>query len=140
LDTNKSSQSKELLELLRRIRLDATAIQAKVSDAMTQLAALELPNASASRCGVCGIRLRGPIALAEHAYNSHAGPLPEHFIAAERAAGLAAPHTVAHGTSDAYRATAGQLAASSTARAAVSPAHGEHEHAAPSTSAARHAP
>jgi hypothetical protein len=138
LDTNKSSQSKELLELLRRIRMDATAIQAKVSDAMTQLAALELPDASASRCGVCGTRLRGPIALAEHAYNSHAGPLPEHFIAAERAAGLTAPHTGSSATPRADLEPAPTPAASSSARASVSPATPSSAHATSSTPAPRH--
>lgn len=84
----KTSTTDDLLELLRRIRKDATAIQAKVSDALALIAELNLPDPSTAKCPNCGIQLRGPLALAEHVYVSHAGPLPEHYRRADELAGI----------------------------------------------------
>lgn len=83
-----TSTTNDLLELLRRIRKDATLIQAKVGDALALITELHLPEPDAAKCPNCGIHLRGPLALAEHVYVSHAGPLPEHYRRADELAGI----------------------------------------------------
>ena len=71
----------DIFELLKKIRYDATAIQAKVTDALNALADLNLADQPAARCERCGCEFRGPLRLAEHVYQSHDGPLPEHWAA-----------------------------------------------------------
>lgn len=70
-----------LFELLRKIRYDCTAIQAKVTDALNLLAALNLPDTRAPRCGRCGYRpgVNMP-SLAEHAHTAHGAPAPPHWM------------------------------------------------------------
>ncbi len=77
----------DALALARRIRMDLTNAQAKLTDVIELLASL--PEAPSSRCPICDVPLRGPLSLAEHVHLSHDGPIPEHYLAAERAAGLA---------------------------------------------------
>lgn len=85
-------QPSDVYDLLMKIRYDATAIQAKVTDALNALRELELPDRPVARCEVCGLSCRGPNTLAEHVYTSHGGPLPAHWetvdakIAREKAA------------------------------------------------------
>jgi len=71
------TESGDVFELLRKIRYDATAIQAKVTDAMRVLTDMNLPEPVAAVCPQCGLRCRGKVTLAEHLYVSHDGPLPE---------------------------------------------------------------
>ena len=80
--------SKDLTDLAKQIRRDLTHAQTALTELNRQIAALNLPDPNEHRCPDCGIKLRGPLSLAEHAYNSHSGPLPEHYLAAERAAGV----------------------------------------------------
>ncbi len=79
----------EALALAQKIRMDLTNAQGKLTDVIEALAAL--PDTASERpvCPTCGVRLRGPNSLAEHVYNRHGGPVPEHYAAAEKAAGLA---------------------------------------------------
>lgn len=72
----------------RRIRMDLTNAQGKLSDVIEALAGHPESSAPRPRCGDCGISFRGPLALAEHVYNHHGGPLPDHYAAAERLAGV----------------------------------------------------
>jgi len=69
---------KELEDLLRGIRYDATAIQAKVSELLRMIA--EIPQLSDDHtklpCPECGVPLAGPRALAEHLYVTHDLPSP----------------------------------------------------------------
>lgn len=74
----------DLLNILREIRKELTAAQAKLTDAITTITALELPDAERPRCVECGITFRGSLSLAEHLYNHHNGPLPDHYLAAEQ--------------------------------------------------------
>jgi len=73
-----------LAAVLKKVRYDLTAAQAKVSEAMRMVASLDLGE-SGDRvpCPRCGTRLLGPQTLAEHLYVSHAGPVPEHYAAIE---------------------------------------------------------
>lgn len=73
---------------LRALREDLTRAQGRITDISNMLNELALPETEESRCPTCGVRLRGPLSLAEHLHLSHAGPLPPHWSAAERAAGL----------------------------------------------------
>lgn len=66
-------------ELLRRIRYDATAIQAKITDALTELERIPTPPDTNRDCPLCGLRTRGPLSLAEHVHRNHDGPYPEHW-------------------------------------------------------------
>lgn len=76
-------QTADAYELLRKIRYDLTAAQAKVTDALKVLAALNLPDVSRLECETCGPLAVGPRGLAEHLFNSHGGPLPEHWQAGD---------------------------------------------------------
>lgn len=81
------SEASDVYELLKKIRYDATAIQAKVTDALKALSDLNLPDdAGRTLCPQCGATLRGPKTLAEHVYNSHGGPVPAHYESIEAAA------------------------------------------------------
>jgi hypothetical protein len=83
------SEPADIYELLRKIRYDATAIQAKVTDALNALNDLNLPQARQVRCPVAGCELpfRGPNSLAEHVHVSHEGPLPAHWVRADALVG-----------------------------------------------------
>lgn len=74
-----TTQVSDIYELLKKIRYDTTAIQSKVTDALNALADLNLVDQPAARCPRCGTEFRGPLRLAEHMYQSHDGPLPEHW-------------------------------------------------------------
>jgi hypothetical protein len=76
-------QPSDLYELLKKIRYDATAIQAKVTDALNLLSALNLPDQPTTPCPHCGLEVAGPRSLAEHLHNLHDGPVPEHYAAIE---------------------------------------------------------
>lgn len=82
-----TSTPDEALELLRKIRMDLTNAQAKITDAMNAIASLPQPAKPDSVCH-CGVRTRGPLSLQEHIHTSHGGPLPEHWARAERLAGI----------------------------------------------------
>lgn len=78
-----TAQPADVYELLKKIRYDATAIQAKVTDTLKLLGELNLQDAPTASCPHCGIEARGPRTLAEHLYLSHDGPVPEHFVSVE---------------------------------------------------------
>ncbi len=65
-----------IFEVLRTIRYDLTAAQAKVTDAMNILAGMNLEPAHRQTCPKCGIPLKGgEKTLAIHIQNVHDGPL-----------------------------------------------------------------
>jgi hypothetical protein len=76
-------QPSDLYDVLRKLRYDLTAAQAKVTDALNILAALNLADVPAECCPACGLEFPGPNTLAEHLYVSHDGPEPELWLAAE---------------------------------------------------------
>lgn len=72
----------------RRLRMDLTNAQAKLTDIIEALAAhpdAELPR---PKCPVCGTTFRGERSLSEHAYHAHDGPVPQHYLEAEARADL----------------------------------------------------
>ena len=78
----------ELVQLLKKLRYDLTAMQGKVTEALRQANALNLPGPVEHVCpdGVCGLKFRSAARLAEHVYVSHDGPVPAHYAAIEEAA------------------------------------------------------
>jgi hypothetical protein len=65
----------EIFEVLRRLRYDLTAAQAKVTDALNILSSMNLPALKARlECPECGAGLPGERALAFHLQNVHDGP------------------------------------------------------------------
>lgn len=80
-----STNPNDLVAALQKIRYDATAIQAKVTDALNMVAALNLPNPEAVVCPCCGVVLKTERGLAEHLYRLHDRPVPEHWREANAA-------------------------------------------------------
>ncbi len=83
----------ELLDNLREMRKDMTSAQIRLTEAIRSIAALpedSFANTDAT-CTTCSVKTRGPLALAEHLYTSHDGPLPDHYARADKLAGIEAP-------------------------------------------------
>lgn len=73
-----------LLAVLKKLRYDLTSCQAKLTDAMKMVAALDIAEAGDRvACPRCGVKCAGPNTMAEHMYHSHGGPEPEHWLAIE---------------------------------------------------------
>ncbi len=81
------SQQDDILELLKKMRYDLTALQGKLSDVMEQVAALP-SKGEKPRCPHCDLVFRGKLSLDEHVHTSHGGPVPPHWLEAERLAGI----------------------------------------------------
>ncbi len=65
-----TSPEPDIYETLRKIRYDATAIQAKVTDALNLLGTMSIPEAEPRpTCPECGVALVH--SLAEHLENVH---------------------------------------------------------------------
>lgn len=77
-----TTQPQDVYDLLMKIRYDATAIQAKVTDTLNALNDLGLESRPAATCE-CGLEFRGQKTLAEHIHLSHDGPVPEHWLEVE---------------------------------------------------------
>lgn len=71
--------AEDVYEMLRKIRYDLTAAQGKLTDVFSMLGELNVQDTPAHQCDRCGVTFRAPTLLAEHVYNSHAGPEPEHW-------------------------------------------------------------
>jgi hypothetical protein len=64
-----------LLELTRKLRYDTTAIQAKISELATAIAALNLPDETPRpSCPTCGIQKSNAQAVLEHRALVHQDP------------------------------------------------------------------
>lgn len=74
--------------LLDKLQMDNRKQAAKLVELRSYVAGLSLPEAAAYKCPRCGTRFRTQLLVAEHVYNSHDGPVPEHYLRAERLAGL----------------------------------------------------
>lgn len=75
----------------RRIRMDLTNAQAKLTDVINALAAHPDADRERPRCHHCDLSFRGPLSLAEHLHLRHGEELPAHQAAADIAAGLPDP-------------------------------------------------
>lgn len=82
-----TTTAEDIFELLRKIRYDLTAAQAKLTDATNALAALNLPKATDLECH-CGLRFGSKYKLDEHTYQSHDGPVPQHWLDLEARCGF----------------------------------------------------
>lgn len=74
----------DVLIQARELRVMLTACQARLSELLNALAALDLPDPEKLRCPDCGLRFPGPRTLAEHRYVSHSGPEPGEWSELER--------------------------------------------------------
>ena len=72
---SKDPNEPEIYEVLRKIRYDLSAAQAKITDAFTMLNSMKLPApSSAFVCPTCKANLKGARALAFHVRDLHDGP------------------------------------------------------------------
>ncbi len=82
----------EILAALDQVRYDLSVTQTRVIEianaAKNLVEANELVAPPKHVCPSCGGTQRSKQALAEHRYHVHDGPVPEHYLAAERLAGL----------------------------------------------------
>lgn len=74
--------------LLDKLQMDNREQAAKLVELRALVAGLELPDPSASLCPECGTRFRSRLVMEEHRYQNHEGPVPEHYVRAERLAGF----------------------------------------------------
>lgn len=72
-----TAEPSDLEQVLRKIRMDLSDAQSKLTDAMAILGRLNLPKTEQSRCPHCGPIPGGPRTLAEHLHVSHGEPLPD---------------------------------------------------------------
>lgn len=82
------SERHAVWQLLDKLQMDNRAQAAKLVELRAYMAQLAIPEPSRLKCEHCGATHRGRNTLAEHVYQCHAGPVPEHYLAAERAAGF----------------------------------------------------
>ncbi len=83
-----SDPRNDLEAILRRMRMDLTDCQSKITNALELLAALPAMPDSRRQCPTCGNYIRPPLTMAEHIHYSHDGPEPPEWAAAEALAGL----------------------------------------------------
>ena len=79
-------QEYDLITLLKKHRLDLDAMRARTSEMIRLVADLDLPDPTEHKCPKCSLTFRGGLALAEHVYISHEGPVPPHWERAEELA------------------------------------------------------
>lgn len=70
-------------ELIKKIRMDLSAAQAKITDLSSCLNEMNLQNTQRPRCSVCGLTFKNGLVRDEHLYHQHGGPEPEHWAKAE---------------------------------------------------------
>lgn len=69
----------DLWQVLDKLQMDLRAAQAKLTEARSMLAGLDLPDPKLVKCPRCGLQRSGPRQLAEHMYVSHDGSMPSHW-------------------------------------------------------------
>jgi len=79
----------DALELARKMRMDLTQLQGRLTDIIEALAAIPANIDTRRVCPTCGITTRGPTSLEEHIHTAHDGPLPAAWQRAEQLAGIA---------------------------------------------------
>ncbi len=70
-------------ELLKKLRMDLTNAQAKITDLDTMLRELNLTLSTRPKCAVCGLSFKNALVRDEHLYHAHDGPEPPHWVRAE---------------------------------------------------------
>lgn len=76
--------SADAYEMLKKIRMDLTNAQAKITDLQSILTELNITDTGRPRCPSCGLSFRNSLVRDEHVYTSHDGPEPAHWILAEQ--------------------------------------------------------
>lgn len=84
----KESHRHPIWVLLDQLQMDNRAQAAKLIEIRSYVANLALPEEHLHHCPECQASHRHAHALAEHRYHCHAGAVPEHYLAAERLAGI----------------------------------------------------
>jgi len=74
--------------LLDKLQMDNRAQAAKLTELRALVSSLNLPDPNRRACPSCGAVHTHQQALAEHVYRVHDGPVPAHYLEAERRAGL----------------------------------------------------
>jgi hypothetical protein len=77
------ANSVEAYDLLKKIRMNLSALQAQVTDLYGILNELDIRDSERPRCPSCGLTFKGAVGLAEHRYISHGGEVPAHWVEAE---------------------------------------------------------
>ena len=79
----------DILSMLRQVKYDLSVTQTRIDEAIRAVGALPFPPKVQIACPSCRLNhFRSERSLAEHVYNHHAGPVPEHYLAVERLAGF----------------------------------------------------
>ncbi len=78
--------SQEVFDMVKRIRMDLTAAQAKVTELTNMLSAMNLKDQARPTCPTCGLSFKHSLARDEHVYHTHDGPVPPGWLAAEELA------------------------------------------------------
>jgi len=77
-----TAERHHLWELLDRMQMDLRDLQGKLVSVRSIVAGMNLVEPERTLCPKCGdVGLKGPQTLAEHLYNSHDGPVPDHYLA-----------------------------------------------------------
>lgn len=71
-------------QILDKLQMDNRAQAAKLVELRSYIAGLNLPDPEASICPTCGVKFRSALIRDEHVYHQHEGPVPGHYLAAER--------------------------------------------------------
>lgn len=74
-----TAKAEDAYELLRRLRMDLTDAQSKITGMFALLGELNIQDVPGVKCPSCGGEFRGGRTLSEHLYVSHNGPEPEHW-------------------------------------------------------------
>jgi hypothetical protein len=82
------SSAQDAYDLLRSIRMDLTAAQARITDLFNILNELHLEDVKRPACPECGITFRTTTQRDEHLYLTHDGGVPTHWLDAEAKADL----------------------------------------------------
>ena len=75
--------SQDAYDMLKRIRMDLSAAQAKITDLARILNEHNLKDGTRPTCPTCGLSLKNNLMLDEHLYHAHDGPEPPHWRRAE---------------------------------------------------------
>ncbi len=78
--------SQDAFDMLKRIRMDLTAAQAKITDLNNILSEMNLTDRARPKCSTCGLSFKHSLARDEHLYHAHDGPEPPAWLAAEQLA------------------------------------------------------
>ena len=77
-------------ELLDKLQMDNRAQAAKLVELRALMCDVQIPEPVQFTCPDCGIRFCRVSLMEEHRYSAHEGPVPGHYLSAERLAGMTA--------------------------------------------------